>query len=814
MLRHSGLKILIALALSITGFAQSPATNAPAREITSAKAALSLSRESAETRPPARIKGVVTCSDAATSLCFVQDKTAGIYVYMPMPFPSLGDAVEITGKIAEGRFSPVLFAEKINITGRAPLPIAQTVGIDQVASGRFDSQWLEVEGVIVQQGMHEDNLTLTLASGASRLEVRVLHVDRNKLPNEVDARVKIKGVGGTLYSRDGKLVGFHLLTQDPSLVTVLEPPPSDPFFAPLRSSRNLLAYSPQRGTEHRVRIKGVVTFFWAGHDFFVRDPAGGICVEAAPGEDLEPGDLVEVSGFPAPNQASPWLRNAVYHRQGASARPAPLRMTPGQVPGPGQECDLVSIEATVREAVEPHNDYSAVVLETSGKVFHAYFQNSWTLDPKNFQPGAIVDVTGISQLSGDAFSLWMRSPKDLRVIHPSPLERRRQWIMFSSLLGGGVLLPAVWILLLRMRVRRYTEAVRKREVAIEERYRDLFENSNDILYTHDLDGRITSMNNSGQVLFGYTDSELLRMNVFELVDPEDREMSMRKTQIKVEGTPRTTYELRVRTRLGLRLYLDVTSRAVHKDGVLVGIQGIARDITARKKAEEALRISERQLRASLEERERLGRDLHDGIIQSIYAAGLNLDDCSRLVKTDTDSVERRLRKVTSDLNRVIREVRDFIMGLERHRLRGEEFKAALKSLTLTIGEGHAARVDLNIDEKAAAELSPVQATQLLQIAREALSNMVRHAKAQKLIFQLNRNETGIVFEVIDDGIGFNPATRPQKGFGIRNMAVRAEEINADFQIFSQSGEGTRIVLDIRPQTPEEFVSENPITHRG
>lgn len=403
-----------------------------------------------------------------------------------------------------------------------------------------------------------------------------------------------------------------------------------------------------------------------------------------------------------------------------------------------------------------------------------------------FLPSALISIAGIviTQKNGAA-----RPAPDGDLGPGSQLLFVLIGFLGALLLGGGIRLFA--------KVRARSEAIARHEASIEERFRDLYENANDVIYTHDIQGRITSMSNAGLRILGYSSQEMLGMNISMLLDPEDLAIARSHTKSKLDGAPRSTYELRLRSRDGRYLYLDVNSRLMFKDGVAVGVQGIARDITQRKSSEAALRVNERQLQASLEERERLGRDLHDGIIQSIYAAGLNLEDTIHLIRQDPAAAQDRIRKCTADLNQIIREVRGFILGLERRHLKGEDFKAALRALTLVAGEKKASQVVLNIDELAAAELTAGEATQLLQIAREALSNSIRHGKARRLVFELQRSANGVVFQLSDDGIGFVPNAPGDKGYGLRNMAARAEDIHADFKVQSEPGKGATIVLKIR-----------------
>ncbi|MDX6531572.1 MAG: hypothetical protein QOH41_3862 [Blastocatellia bacterium] len=135
----------------------------------------------------------------------------------------------------------------------------------------------------------------------------------------------------------------------------------------------------------------------------------------------------------------------------------------------------------------------------------------------------------------------------------------------------------------------------------EERYRELVENANDIIYTIDLTGNFTSLNQSGERLTGYTQGEALSMNLAQVVAPNEL-AKVRENLARKIGSNDTSsvYETEIITKSGHHLPLELSSRLIHQDGKPVGVQGIARDISARKTAEEALRDSEEKFRSIVE----------------------------------------------------------------------------------------------------------------------------------------------------------------------------------------------------------------------
>jgi PAS domain S-box-containing protein len=137
--------------------------------------------------------------------------------------------------------------------------------------------------------------------------------------------------------------------------------------------------------------------------------------------------------------------------------------------------------------------------------------------------------------------------------------------------------------------RRAAEALRTSE----ERYRELVENANDIIYTHDLEGNLTSLNATGERITGYTRADILKMNIRDVVPAEQIDKVRQMIERKLGGETPTTYELEVLAKDGRRLPLEVSTRLLFQAGRPAGVQGIARDLTQRKELEEQLRQAQK-----------------------------------------------------------------------------------------------------------------------------------------------------------------------------------------------------------------------------
>jgi signal transduction histidine kinase len=196
--------------------------------------------------------------------------------------------------------------------------------------------------------------------------------------------------------------------------------------------------------------------------------------------------------------------------------------------------------------------------------------------------------------------------------------------------------------------------------------------------------------------------------------------------------------------------------------------------------------------AVLEDRERIARELHDGAIQALFAAGMNLQGTAMLA--GDPEIDRRLQDVVGELDRVIRDLRNYIFGLRPGLLADRQLDTALRELAAELERRSGVTTVVEIDEQVASELAP-RATDIVQLAREALSNVSRHANAATCRVSLRRDGEQGVLEVDDDGRGFDPE-RVQRGQGLGNLSARTASLGGKLEIRSDPAEGTTVSVRI------------------
>lgn len=366
----------------------------------------------------------------------------------------------------------------------------------------------------------------------------------------------------------------------------------------------------------------------------------------------------------------------------------------------------------------------------------------------------------------------------------------------------------------------------------ERKYRLLMEQASDGIHTYDLDGNFIDANSKLCDMLGYTREELRRLNVKNLTRPEDLVQSPIRFEQLRSGQTLLAERLLLR-KDGTLLPVEISGKMV-QDGVLLSI---VRDISERKRAEEALRcaydeleerVAERtaeigaaneMLRSEIaarihaekgrqqllrrlvlaqeEERQRISRELHDEMGQKITAImmGLKSLNAASHGRQSVTSALLQLQLLTDDL---ANEVHNLARGLRPQALDDLGLEMALYNYAEEWAERCRIPVDFHSSGFDGERIPITHETTIYRIAQEALTNIFKHSKAKRVSFILERREDQVVSVIEDDGIGFNVAEQQeateQRCLGLLGMRERAELVGGTLTIESAAGIGTSIFL--------------------
>jgi PAS domain S-box-containing protein len=298
------------------------------------------------------------------------------------------------------------------------------------------------------------------------------------------------------------------------------------------------------------------------------------------------------------------------------------------------------------------------------------------------------------------------------------------------------------------------------------------------------DKRVICANKALCDLTGYTEQEILG-NTYELyTHPEDLAANLVLTDEFYRGV-RSEYALEKRyiRKSGEIIWVAIKSTRVELPGrpgplLLAAVQ----DITERKLA--------------TEEREQLSRDLHDNILQSLYAVGMQLEAGKMAMGKSPKRSKTHMTHAIDHLNSLMLEVRQYIGLLTQRTVPKPDFGQALRLMVASLSATGQAAPELHIEDPGLSLLSSTQGEQLLNIAREALSNSMRHAQATRRSVQLSSTHRAIRMVIRDDGVGFSLRRRRLCGHGLANMAARAKNIRARLTFRSAPGKGTQVTVEV------------------
>jgi NarL family two-component system sensor histidine kinase LiaS len=196
--------------------------------------------------------------------------------------------------------------------------------------------------------------------------------------------------------------------------------------------------------------------------------------------------------------------------------------------------------------------------------------------------------------------------------------------------------------------------------------------------------------------------------------------------------------------------------------------------------------------AVIEERQRLARELHDAVSQQLFAISMTATAVSRTIERDWERAKRQVQLIEEMAAVAQSEMRALLLHLRPVHLEGKNLGQALKALIEELQQKIPMEITLEVDETIT--LLPAAEDHLFRIAQEALSNTLRHSKADKMHIRLMRLDNRVHMTLQDSGIGFDLEVKKQTSYGLLTMEERVNELGGSMQMMSQPGEGTTIHL--------------------
>ena len=345
------------------------------------------------------------------------------------------------------------------------------------------------------------------------------------------------------------------------------------------------------------------------------------------------------------------------------------------------------------------------------------------------------------------------------------------------------------------------QAVRAQKVS-ESRFRAVFDTALDSVFIKDRELRYRAVNAAMARLFERPAGELVGKSEYELFGQESGDRTKVEDAAVLSGKILDQEATNVIGGVS-RVFHVIKVPMRDSSGAIVGICGIARDITQRKAGEEELRKSRERLRlltASLEsnreeESKRISREIHDELGQNLTAAKYEVADLRKASPSDhpelesrLDSLNRRLDSVTEDVKRIARNLRPPLLdhfGLE----------AALECLASDFQQrtGIQCKCELRASSHPIAEAI---ATSVFRMCQEALTNVARHAHASQIELSLHCDHDELVVQIIDDGRGITTEELRKPTLGLLGMEERARRLGGQFQIGPAGVKGTKVDIVI------------------
>jgi signal transduction histidine kinase len=451
------------------------ADETPLRALTSARELRNLSANEAARHYPVRLQAVVTLVEPKRTI-FIRDDTGATFIRWSQNLPDLhgGERLDIQGETYPGLYLTGIAGQKVAILSQGELPVPRPVNYEQLASGQFHYDRVEVSGIVRSITPAENYSVLKLALGNGTLDVYPVTDEANTVDEHlIDATVRVAGIAAGYINDRRQLVAPHLRVRSLADAEVLETAPAEPFEIEATPAVELLRFAPNGRAGHRVKVRGVVTQQEPGSAVFLRDDAQGLRIHTNTSERFKGGEIVEALGFPVMGTLSAELEDALLRRTGETMIISPTVAAIKDLAAGKYDADFVEVQADVRDVVhEP--DRLRLIVQAGDFVFQGVV-HAPTTSTEIPTAGARVWLRGICRVMeatqptrslstrAHAFELLLDdSPFAISIVRCPPWWTTQRLAIATGTLLGIAVLAFVWVALLRRQVRRQTVVIREK----------------------------------------------------------------------------------------------------------------------------------------------------------------------------------------------------------------------------------------------------------------------------------------------------------------------------------------------------------------
>ena len=417
-----------------------------------------LSLEEAGRHLPVSLRGVVTWSHAHTPFAYVQDASGGIRVVNPhWDSPDAakpGTIVLLDGVTREGGFVPVVTNAVLRRTGWYNMEDRRLVTLEQALTGTEEGNWIEMRGFVQQ--LRQTNGLVCFDLSTSSGEFQAWTPASQSFDSFKGSIIRVRGVCSVVANARQQLTGIQLWTPDQKYIQIEEPAPYDLFAEPLRSLASLRRFNMESALNQRVRTAGTVVLQVPGRYLYVQDGADSVFALSQQSDTLQPGDQVEVVGFPGEEGQRLVLREAVYRRLSGGREPNPVQLSMTNSVNVSREGLLVKAEGVLMNKVEKDGE-THLLIRTKDFAFEAGLGSTATETEKKLPPlelGSRLALTGVYEVQSDeygqprSFRLHLRSGNDVQLLQRPPwwTLARLVWVLVGVLVV--LLTGVIWGILI------------------------------------------------------------------------------------------------------------------------------------------------------------------------------------------------------------------------------------------------------------------------------------------------------------------------------------------------------------------------------